>query len=314
MSGQEPCYEKPREAEMRLAEVVLAGDEDAIERELAAIGARTIEFTGRCYAAAITGGLVRTAVLFGRAGFHLNVMDEPAVIAELEANAGGMRGLVGFMERYRYCRAQRTYYLPVVQAPAAVEPIRALLAEGVGLTERDKSELLSLSVRQDNVELARVLVGGGAQLYSDIHEAAPRDLHGMTSVAMTDNPWMDQLTPRSSLSMIAFIIEQLDDCPCPIKSDWFKLYFRDPEFAAKLALIAPHGCGELCEDARSLFVELARAGFASAVSAVLSWGDIEAEALDAALDAAREAGHVEIAADILKAKQAAATPLDFLSF
>ena len=307
----------PREVEKRLAAAVILGDENLVERELAAIGPSNIEFTGRCYAAAITGGLVRATVLFGRAGFHLNVMDEPAVIAELATSAGGMRGLVGFMERYRYCRAQRTYYLPVVQSAASVAPIRALLEEGVGLSERDKSELLSLAVRQDNVELARALVDGGAQLYGDIHDAAPRDLQGMTSIAPTENPWADQLSPRCSQAMIAFILEQLGESPCPVRADWFKLYFRDPQFGAKLALIAPHSTRERCEAPGQLLEVLAREGYARSAAAVLDWGGFAAETLDPALEAARNAGHVEIAADILKAKQAAATPLaplDFLEF
>lgn len=302
------------DAEKRLATAVLTGNEELIERELDIIGTDALEFTGRCYAAAITAGLVATTVLFGARSFHLNVMDEPAVHAELASGASGMRGLVGFLERYRYCRAQRTYYLPVVQASASVEPIRALLDAGVGLTDRDKSELLSLSVRQDNVALARTLVDGGARLYEDIRDAAPSDLHGMTSIAYTENPWIDQLSPRSSLAMISFILEQVADNPCPIRADWFKLYFRDPQFGDKLALIAPLGSWELCEEPRALLFELARGGHAKAVAAVLGWGRFEECDLDAALDAARDAGYIEIAAEILRAKQTSATPLGFLSF
>ena len=304
----------PLEAEQRLAAPLLDGDEGRAIAELGAIGRENLEFTGRCYALAITGGMVRASLAFGRAGFHLNVMDEPAVKAELAAAGGATRGLVDFMQRYRSCKAQRTYYLPIVQDPAAVKPIRALLGEGVGLTERDCSELLSLAVRQDNVALARVLVEGGARLAVDIHEAAPSDLAGKMSMEAPANPWADQLSPRSSLSMISFIIEQMAGDPCPIRADWFKLYFRDPQFSEKLALIAPHGDVATCECADALLTELARGGHTQAVRAVLGWKGFEADACEGALAVARDCGHVEIAAALLQALHSNAPALEPLSF
>ena len=304
----------PVQAERRLAAAVEGGDEALVARELAAIGRENIEFTGRCFALAITAGLVETAALFGRAGFHLNVMDEPAVQAELAAAGACTRGLVDFMQRYRYCKAQRTYYLPVVQEPLSAGPIGALLAQGAGLSAHDCSELLSLAIRQDNVGLARVLVDGGARLACDIHDAAPSDLAGKMSMQPPADPWADQLSPRSSLDMIAFVLEQLGDAPCPIRADWFKLYFRDPRFSDKLALIAPHGSAGTCEDASALLAELARGGHAKAVRDVLAWDGLDADALDEALDIARKAGHVEITAALLQARNAGAARLQPLSF
>lgn len=304
----------PIQAEQRLAQALKSGNESLVAEELAAIGRDSIEFTGRCYTLAITGGLVETTLLFGRAGFHLNVMDEPAVQAELERSGNVTRGLVDFMQRYRSCKAQRTYYLPIVQAPASIEPIRALLREGVGLTQRDCSELLSLAVRQDNTDLARVLVEGGARLASDIHDAAPDDLAGKMALSTPDNPWLDQLSPRSSMQTIAFVLEQLGNTPCPIRADWFKLYFRDPQFSAKLALIAPHSSADACENASALLAELARGGHVEAVRAVLSWNGIEPDQLDEALPIAQEAGHVEITAALLRAKQANASAIEPLAF
>ena len=304
----------PIEAEKRLAQAVSTADESFIAAELAAIGRESLDFTGRCYAAAITAGLESTAVLFGRNGFCLNVMDEPAVRQIVESGTAGTRGLVGFMQRYRYCRAQRTYYLPIVQQSLSTEPIRALLAEGSGLTERDKTELLSLSVRQDNVGLARVLVEGGAQLYDDIRLAAPDDLQANMAVGNAADPWAVQLSPRSSLPMIDFVLDQMGDGPCPVKADWFKLYFRDPQFGAKLALIAPHADEGLCEDGRALLVELSGGGHSKAVRSILHWASFSADELDEALSAAQEAGHVEVAAELLRERQARSATLDFLAF
>ena len=303
----------PVEAEARLARAVEGGDEGLVERELAAIGRENIEFTGRCFALAITQGLEATAVLFGRAGFCLNVMDEPAVRAELASSGARTRGLVDFLQRYRSCKAQRTYYLPVVQEPLAVGPVKALLREGAGLSAHDCSELLSLAVRQDNVELARVLVAGGAQLADDIHDAAPDDLAGKMTLPDVD-PWAEQLSPRSSAGMIAFVLEQLGDRPCPVKADWFKLYFRDLAFSGKLALIAPHSNAAACEDAPALLAELARGGHAAAVRAVLAWDGLDTDGLGDALEAARAAGHVEIAAALLQAQNATAPGIQPLTF
>jgi len=319
-------------AERRLCAAVQSGDAAFVERELADMGREVVEFTGRCFAYAITQGMADVAVVLGRAGCCLNVTDEPVVRDELANGSAGMRGLLGFLERYRYCRAQRTYYLPIVQSDVSVGPMRALLGEGVGLTDHDKTELLSLAVRQDNVSLAHVLVEGGAKLLDDIHDAAPSDLRqkhaesarncrgtGQTLGKSADasegrNPWIEQLSPRSSMPMIEFVLEQIGATACPIRGDWFKLYFRDPQFGQKLALIAPHGCAELCDDVQSLLVELSRGGHAGAVAAVLTWGDLGADAIDAALEEARGEGHVEIVAMLLQARNEHASQVDFLEF
>ena len=304
----------PVEAEARLARAVEGADEAFVARELADIGRASIEFSGRCFALAITRGLVETSLLFGRVGFHLNVMDEPAVRAELASGCAQTRGLLEFMRRYRGCRAQRTYYLPIVQEERSLEPIRALLAQGEGLTARDCSELLSLALRQDKVELARVLVQGGARLPDDIHDAAPRDLAGKMSVPACASPWVEQLSPRCSMQTIGFVLEQLQGAPCPVRADWFKLYFRDPLFSDKLALIALQANAELCEDAAALLAELARGGHMQALRSVLAWDGLRAEDLDEALRIAREAGQVEMSAALLQARRARAKPLEALSF
>ena len=312
MTAHEPL--DPVTAEARLATAVETGDESLVTREFAAIGRDSLEFTGHCFALAITSGMCNAAVLFGEAGFHLNVMDEPAVQAELAAGNAGTRGLIGFLQRYRACRAQRTYYLPVVQAAESACPVRALLAAGAGLGERDCSELLSLAVRQDNVKFARVLVEGGAQLASDIHDAAPDGLAAKMGLAAPSDPWAEQLSPRSSLETIAFVLEQMEGRPCPIRADWFKLYFRDAQFSEKLALIAPHGSAATCEDASALLAELARGGHVRAVRAVLAWDGLDPAATQPALDIARAAGHVEIAAALLQASRPAQPALEPLSF
>ena len=312
MTAHEPL--DPVAAEARLATAVETGDESLVTREFAAIGRDSLEFTGRCFALAITSGMCNAAVLFGEAGFHLNVMDEPAVQAELAVGDAGTRGLVGFLQRYRTCRAQRTYYLPVVQAAESVGPVRELLAVGRGLNERDCSELLSLAVRQDNVKLARVLVEGGAQLACDIHDAAPDGLAAKMGLAAPNDPWAEQLSPRSSLETIAFVLEQMEGRPCPIRADWFKLYFRDAQFGEKLALIAPHGSAATCEDASALLAELARGGHVRAVHTVLAWDGLDPAATQPALDIARAAGHVEIAAALLQASRPAQPALEPLSF
>lgn len=309
-----PAQADPILAEARLAEAVESADEPRIARELAEIGRDNIEFTGRCFALAIVNGLVGTSLLFGREGFHLNVMDEPAVQQELAESSAGMRGLMSFMQRYRHCKAQRTYYLQVVQEPLSLAPIRALLQEGVGLTTRDCSELLSLAVRQDNTELARVLVEGGAQLAEDIRIAVPDDLGENVSSAASEGPWAELLSPRGSLGTIAFVLEQLGDEPCLIRADWFKLYFRDPQFSAKLALIAPHSRAERCEDPSALLAELARGGHVKAVRDVLNWEGLERGCADEALAIAREKGHVEIASAIMQARRTATPAIQPLEF
>ena len=97
MTTREPL--DPVAAEARLAAAVESGDESFAAREFAAIGRDSLEFTGRCFALAIASGMCNAAVLFGEAGFHLNVMDEPAVQAELAAGNAGTRGLVGFLQQ-----------------------------------------------------------------------------------------------------------------------------------------------------------------------------------------------------------------------
>jgi hypothetical protein len=116
--------------------------------------------------------------------------------------------------------------------------------------------------------------------------------------------------------MTSFIIQQMGDDPCPIRADWFKLYFRDPQFSEKLALIAAHGSAATCDCASALLAELARGGHTQAVRAVLAWDGLDATACEEALGIARERGHVEMAAALLQARQASprAGALEPLSF
>jgi len=304
----------PIDLEKALFTAVESHDLEAAEALLSDDGRTALELTGRCFAHAITHGNTEMALLLGRAGCCLNVLDEPAVVALLESGEAGMRGLVGFLQRYRYCKAQRTYYLSVVQAPASVEPVRALLAQGAGLTTHDQAELLSLSIRQDNVELARCLVEGGAQLIEDIHDAVPDDLLGKAGVRNAHSPWVEQLSPQSGKETILFVLEQVGDAPCPVRAAWFKLYFRDPLFADKLALIAPHSNAALCEDTAALLETLARAGHARAIESVLTWDGLDVDACAPALAAAQDAGHIQIAAALLERMHTCTFRIEPLSF
>ena len=269
-----------RDAEETLAAAILTGDEVRVREVFAALCRDDIEFTGRCYAAAITMGMVETSLMFGRARFCLDVTQEPAVRAALESGAGGMRGLRSFLEAHRYCKARRTYYLPVVQADASLAPIGALLREGVGLNEADKTELLSLAIRFDKVELARLLA-----------------LHGAKS------PWLDAVSPHCSADMLAFLLENASGGSCCVRDAWFKLYFREPAFAKRLASIVMRCEGDRCENVGATIVTLARAGECAALAHALSWPEARAcfEALDEALEAARAEGQVEAMALLIEA-------------
>ena len=304
----------PIEAEKQLFAAVETGDTALVGRTLEGLGRDALEFTGRCFAHAIMAGDTETALLLGRAGCCLNVADEPTVKALLDSGAAGMRGLAGFLQKYRYCHAQRTYYLPIVDSVASIEPVRALLAQGQGFTEHDQAELLSLAIRQDNVEMARTLADDGAHLIDDIHDAVPDDLLGKAGVRNEHSPWIEQVSPRSSLEMIGFLLDRANGAPCPIRASWFKLYFRDPQFTRKLALIAPRSNAALCENAPALLEALERDGHARAADAVLAWDGLDEAALSPALAAAQSAGHIDIAAAILDRIHASAPRVEPLAF
>lgn len=282
-------------AEAQLAEAVASGDDARAIAQLHAIGRDALEFTGRCYALAITQGMVEASLEFACADFHLNVMDEPAV-RTLLAGHHGTRALRTFLTRYGHAHAKRTYYLDVVQAPASRDVLAALLEAGVGLSAHDESELLSLAVRADDVELAALLAGGGARLVGDIHEHAPAELQRASSVTRASSPWQEALKPTASPAMIGFIASQLQPEPCRIRREWFSLYARDARFASGLALIARHSAGDACESIAETARVLAGAGRAEALAYVLSWPQARGEDLHDALRAAQDAGATECAA------------------
>ena len=308
------CNDQAIAAEKDLAATIEAGDERAVLAWLEGPLAAQLEFTGRCYSLAITGGMAEAAVLMGRSGFHLAVTDDEAAKRSIEA-ASSMRGLLDFMGTYRYCKAQRSYYLPVVSSTESTAPIGALLAQGL-LSEHDKSELLSLSIRMDNAALARVLVAGGAQLIDDIRQDIPQELREANDVSMdnTGKHWAEMVTPQRSLKMLELIFEQTGNAKVHIHKGWWGSYSRQEGFAARMGAIAKHSSGELCEDTPALLTLLAAAGDASALSEVVVWEGMQTSWLDAALDAARDAKQVEAANVIMRARNAAAGSLDLLDF
>lgn len=304
------------EAEQALFAAVETGDLERARALTSGAAREQLAFTGRCYAHAICNGMTEFALLFAQSGFCLNVTSEPAVKDLLASGADRVRGLRGFLETYRYCRAQRTYYLPVVQSAASTEVVRALLAANVGLTAADASELLSLSIRMGNVELARALAEGGAHLPGGVYDTIPDDLRGKSEIAQThsSSPWVEAVSPQHGLPMLTFLLEHCDPASCPIRRDWFKLYFRDPEFADRLALIVDKAAPALCEDFDALLVTLAPTNHTSALHTLMQWPQAHKANLEAALAAAREARRVDTVTLLLNAQHAQAPALTALDF
>ena len=302
------------QAEKKLAALIAAGDEDAVLAWLAGDDLQAIEFTGRCLSLAITSGMVRAACRMGEHGFHLCATDDAAAQRAIE-QASSMRGLLDFLERYRYCKAQRSYYLPVVQSGSSIEPVRALLAAGL-LSEADMRELLSLSLRMDNPRMARVLADGGAKLVGDIRDEVPAELGGFLPLKAREEEelWVEFATPQRSLETLELIFEHTGALPCAIHHGWWGSYGRQDAFAAKLALIACHSSAAHCDYTARLLETLAAEGEQAGLAVVLGWEALQTSWLDAALAAAQDAGKAQAAAAIMRAMKSADDTLDLLDF
>ena len=191
------------EAEKELSALVEAGDERAVIDWLESPGAALVEFTGRCFGAAVSSGMADASLLMGKLGFHLAVTDDKAAKRAIEQSKS-MRGLLGFLEDYRYCKAQRSYYLPVVESDASQGPIEQLLAHGL-LSANDKAELLSLALRSDKPKLARALAAGGARLSDGMRDDVPEDLRKSRSdLAASEKDLWARLATVQATAKIAF--------------------------------------------------------------------------------------------------------------
>lgn len=283
--------------EKALAVAVETEDEEHIAHVLRGIDRTALEFTGRCYASAMRRGLTRTTVLFAENGFHLNVADEPAA-KRLLGDGGNPHALFGFFDRYAYCRPQKEYWLAVVDSGKSLEPVRALLERGVGLTDEDKANMLALAIQYDKVPLARLLAAFGVSPAQVAGDALPASL---AAAGCGRNPWVEAASPHHEAAMLRFLLEQVEGDVFPIRRYWFALHFRERHFAERLALIALRSSSDLCEDPASTVRVLAAAGQIAALSRVLSWESVRACDLSGALDAARESGNAEAAALVLEA-------------
>lgn len=310
---------KAVQAEKGLAQLLAARDESSVLAWLKEGRAADIEFTGRCLSLAITQGMADAAVALGQLGFHLAVTDDAAARRAIE-QASSMRGLLSFLEGYRYCKAQRSYYLAVVEGDDSVYPIECMLAEGLFSTA-DCVELLSLALRSDKPALARVLADGGAKLSDDAQDEVPADLRSSAhdSSASEGELWARLATPQRSCDTLSLIFEHTDACVCSIHRSWWGSYARQEGFAAKLSAIACRSDASHCDCTQKLLVALASAGHTAleGLSAVLGWSGLESTWLDEALVAAQEAGNAQGAALIMRAVQEAsgsADELDLLEF
>ena len=310
---------KAVQAEKGLARLLAARDESSVLAWLEEGRAADIEFTGRCLSLAITQGMADAAVALGRLGFHLAVTDDAAAQRAIE-QASSMRGLLSFLEDYRYCKAQRSYYLAVVESDDSVCPVERMLAEGL-LSAADRAELLSLALRSDKPELARVLADGGAKLSDGTLDEVPADLRlNVTDSTASENElWARLATPQRSCDTLSLIFEHTAGCPCSIHRSWWGSYARQEGFAAKLSAIACHSDASHCDCTQKLLVALASAGHAAleGLSAVLAWGELDPAWLDEALVAAQEASNTQGAALIMRAAQEAGgdtDELDLLEF
>ena len=307
--------------EKALASAVMSGDETKALSVFAQIDRADLEYTGRCYSLAIAQGMVDLSLAFGRAGFCLDATDEPAVRQMMERDAG-MRALRPFLQRYSYCRARRTAYIPVADSPDSAAPVRALMADGVGLSEADASELLSLAIRRGNVALAEALAGGGAQLPLDIREGAPEELRIAVGDAdafwerreeAAGRAWADLATPQLSMEMLDFVLGRCGEIPCRISGGWMLSYGRLEEFPRKLAKIALQSDCEHCDAPSAVLMVLSENDEVKAVSHVLTWPSISREDVLNALLLSREAGMLEMSALLMKHVRSTEDPLTFLA-
>ena len=302
------------EAEKELARLIEEGDEARVQAWLDAGKSRAIEFTGRCLAAAITRGMASAACRMGELGFHLSVTDDEAACRAIE-ESDGMRGLLGFLSDYRYCKAQRSYYLQVAESPESREPVRRMMAKGL-LSDEDATELLSLSLRTNRPELARVLAEGGASLISETADETPVESTSshMNRRKSNKEHWADFATPQRSLETLELIFDHTEDVPCSIYRSWWGSYGRQEGFAAKVAAIALHSDDSHCDCTRQVLETLAQAGEQAGLEAVLAWDALDVEWLEAALVAAQNASKPQAAAAIMRTMSKTGNELDFLDF
>ncbi len=298
-------------AEQELAALLGQGGQEAVIAWIEAGCAAKVEFTGRCLSLAICSGMAQASCRLAQAGFRLCVTDDAAA-QEAIAAADGMRGLLGFLERYRYCKAQRSYYLPVVQSPQSAAPLKAMLEDGL-LGKRDAAELLSLALRMSNAVLARTLADAGAHLADGADGDIPADLagapnSGSPASCAKDEPelWGSFATPQRDLATLQLVLEHTVGTPCRICRSWWGSYQRQEGFIRKLAAIACASDAAHCDCTRELLLALAAAGEQKALEAVLGWEGLEPAWLDEALAAAQGAGKTQAAAAIMRARHGVA--------
>ena len=224
------------------------------------------------------------------------------------------RGLKTFMEQYRYCKAKRTYYLPIALCTFSAKPLEALMQAKL-LPEHDASEILTLALRHGNINLARTLVAHGATLPNSIRGSIPENLKGKSAIYDNDsgNRWRSFVSPCYTLEVIELALEHAGSSPCSVLASWMLSYKREPNFAQKLATIVLRSNASHCENAPDVLCVLAEAGQTAAVEYMTSWSTIDANNLAHAYEAAQQAGQVETAALLIRARKAHTSKLSPLS-
>ena len=328
---------KAIENEKKLFAAIEQGETEALQAFETIGGREGLEFSCRCYSAAISKGMVALSLAFAKAGFVLSVADEPFMKASLAAAsakpaaAGSIttkpadakpaaakpacaRGLKTFMEQYRYCKAKRTYYLPIALCTFSAKPLEALMQAKL-LPEHDASEILTLALRHGNINLARTLVAQGATLPNSIRESIPENLKGKSAIYDNDsgNRWRSFVSPCYTLEVIELALEHVGSSPCSVLASWMLSYKREPNFAQKLATIVLRSNASHCENAPDVLCVLAEAGQTAAVEYMASWSTIDANNLAHAYEAAQKAGQVETAALLIRARKAYTSKLSPLS-
>ena len=328
---------KAIENEKKLFAAIEQGETEALQAFETIGGREGLEFSCRCYSAAISKGMVALSLAFAKAGFVLSVADEPFMKASLAAaNAqpaaakpaatgaadakpaaakpACARGLKTFMEQYRYCKAKRTYYLPIALCTFSAKPLEALMQAKL-LPEHDASEILTLALRHGNINLARTLVAQGATLPNSIRGSIPENLKGKSAIYDNDsgNRWRSFVSPCYTLEVIELALEHAGSSPCSVLASWMLSYKREPNFAQKLATIVLRSNASHCENAPDVLCVLAEAGQTVAVEYMTSWSTIDANNLAHAYEAAQQAGQVETAALLIRARKAHTSKLSPLS-
>ena len=328
---------KAIENEKKLFAAIEQGETEALQAFETIGGREGLEFSCRCYSAAISKGMVALSLAFAKAGFVLSVADEPFMKASLaaanaqpaaaEPAATGAadatpaaakpacaRGLKTFMEQYRYCKAKRTYYLPIALCTFSAKPLEALMQAKL-LPEHDASEILTLALRHGNINLARTLVAQGATLPNSIRGSIPENLKGKSAIYDNDsgNRWRSFVSPCYTLEVIELALEHAGSSPCSVLASWMLSYKREPNFAQKLATIVLRSNASHCENAPDVLCVLAEAGQTAAVEYMTSWSTIDANNLAHAYEAAQKAGQVETAALLIRARKAHTSKLSPLS-